>query len=85
MDAFFALQFVLEHLQGAKSDFRRNIPIGSNPRYLSTELDMPRLDAPRGPARGRARANLRDLSTVCLSTILAARRAGRARAAQTRH
>jgi hypothetical protein len=32
---------------------------------------MPRLDAPRGPARGRARANLRDLSTVCLSTIAA--------------
>jgi hypothetical protein len=30
---------------------------------------MPRLDAPRGTARGRARANLRDLSTVCLSTI----------------
>ncbi len=38
-----------------------------------TELDVPRLDAPRGPARGRARANLRDLSTVCLSTIAAAR------------
>eukprot|EP01043_Picozoa_sp_COSAG02_P028678 COSAG02_NODE_1749_length_11069_cov_88.967274_12_plen_91_part_00 len=34
-----------------------------------TELDVPRLDDPRGPARGRARANLRDLSTVCLSTI----------------
>ena len=33
---------------------------------------MPRLDAPRGPARGRARANLRDLSTVCLSTIASA-------------
>ena len=32
---------------------------------------MPRLDAPRGPAGGRARANLRDLSTVCLSTIAA--------------
>eukprot|EP01043_Picozoa_sp_COSAG02_P019241 COSAG02_NODE_920_length_15934_cov_11.363751_2_plen_84_part_00 len=26
-----------------------------------TKLDMPRLDPPRGPARGRARANLRDL------------------------
>ena len=36
-----------------------------------TELDVPRLAAPRGPARGRARANLRDLSTVCLSTIAA--------------
>eukprot|EP01043_Picozoa_sp_COSAG02_P003699 COSAG02_NODE_92_length_37588_cov_135.916242_26_plen_61_part_00 len=27
-----------------------------------TELDVPRLAAPRGPARGRARANLRDLT-----------------------
>ena len=29
-----------------------------------TELDVPRLAAPRGPARGRARANLRSLKFV---------------------
>ena len=35
-----------------------------------TELDVPRLAAPRGPARGRARANLRDLTYRSSSTIL---------------
>ena len=34
-----------------------------------TELDVPRLAAPRGPARGRARANLRDLTYRSSSTI----------------
>ena len=38
--------------------------------FPGTKLDVPRLAAPRGPARGRARANLRDLSTVCLCYIL---------------
>eukprot|EP01043_Picozoa_sp_COSAG02_P038645 COSAG02_NODE_2996_length_7581_cov_35.324111_1_plen_97_part_10 len=32
-----------------------------NRPFPGTKLDMPRLDPPRGPARGRARANLRDL------------------------
>jgi len=36
-----------------------------------TELDVPRLAAPRGPARGRARANLRDLTYRSSSTIAA--------------
>ena len=30
-----------------------------NRPFSGTKLDMPRLDPPRGPARGRARANLR--------------------------
>eukprot|EP01043_Picozoa_sp_COSAG02_P007268 COSAG02_NODE_215_length_28614_cov_43.077047_17_plen_73_part_00 len=36
-----------------------------------TELDVSRLAAPRGPARGRARANLRDLTYRSSSTIAA--------------
>ena len=39
-----------------------------------TELDVPRLAAPRGPARGRARANLRDLTYRSSSTIAASAR-----------
>eukprot|EP01043_Picozoa_sp_COSAG02_P029480 COSAG02_NODE_1836_length_10713_cov_5.352271_5_plen_110_part_00 len=38
-----------------------------------TELDVPRLAAPRGPARGRARANLRDLTYRSSSTIAVCR------------
>ena len=35
-----------------------------NRPFPGTKLDMPRLDPPRGPARGAARANLRSLSFV---------------------
>eukprot|EP01043_Picozoa_sp_COSAG02_P006205 COSAG02_NODE_175_length_31226_cov_95.275934_2_plen_76_part_00 len=49
-----------------------------NRPFPGTKLDMPRLDPPRGPARGRARANLRDLMSRSSSTIASAR-AGRAR------
>ena len=42
------------------------IPVEKFPleAFPGTKLDVPRLPAPRGPARGRARANLRILSFV---------------------
>ena len=63
--------------------FHRNFPWARAPVSISvetfpkasipgTELDVPRLAAPRGPARGRARANLRDLTYRSSSTIAAA-------------
>ena len=53
-----------------------------NRPFPGTKLDVPRLAAPRGPARGRARANLRDLMyrSFCLCTIAARPRGARARA-----
>ena len=42
---------------GSDYDFRRNIQYQIGPKIPGSKLDMPRLDAPRGPARGRARAN----------------------------
>ena len=59
--------------------FHRNFPWARVPIAISvetfpkasipgTELDVPRLAAPCGPARGRARANLRDLTYRSSST-----------------
>ena len=40
-----------------------------NRPFPGTEFDVPRLASPRGPARGRARSNLRDLMYRSSSTI----------------
>ena len=42
-----------------------------NRPFPGTKLDVPRLAAPRGPARGRARRTGRVGRTVCLCTIAA--------------